>query len=160
MEVIYAHEHPCLAPKHSMFLAGPSPRGSADCNWRPEALEYLSITHFDGTVYVPLPRNGEWLPEYDHEAQASWELQYLEQATVVVFWVPRHVHTLPGFTTNVEFGLYVSSGKIVLGYPESAHKMRYLRFLANKFNVSVWHTLPQTLNGALRLLTRKSRRAA
>jgi hypothetical protein len=101
-----------------------------------------------------LPRDGVWLPEYDHEAQAAWELHYLTQATVVVFWVPRHVHTLPGFTTNVEFG------KIVLGYPEGAHKMRYLHFLADRHNVSVWHTLPQTLNGALRLLAKKNRRVA
>jgi hypothetical protein len=135
MKIVYAHEHPVSLPEHSIFLAGPSPREPSDYNWRPEALSILKKMEYPGTVYVPLPRSGEWLSDYD--AQVDWELQYLEASRVIVFWVPRDLKHLPGFTTNIEFGLFVRSGKVVLGYPENAPKMRYLHRLADKYKVPV-----------------------
>lgn len=149
MNVIYAHEHPETLPLKSIFLAGPSPRGNEDYNWRPEALEILSGI-FDGTVYVPLPRNGVWSSNYI--GQVEWELQYIDAAKVVAFWVPRHVEELPGFTTNVEFGYLVKdAGKVVLGYPPNAHKMKYLHHVATKFHAPIRHTLAETLQIAVEL---------
>jgi hypothetical protein len=132
MEVIYAHEHPVSRPGLSIFLAGPSPRGNSDYDWRPEALDCLSSASFAGTVYVPLPRNGLYLPDYDHNAQVDWELKYLEDCDAIAFWIPRDVLKLPGFTTNVEFGLFVRTGKIVLGYPLEAQKMKYLHLFGKR----------------------------
>jgi hypothetical protein len=31
-------------------------------------------------------------------------------AAAILFWIPRGLRTLPGFTTNVEFGLDVTTG--------------------------------------------------
>ncbi len=145
MYVVYAHERPLdiALGLPSLFLAGPSPRSAEDKNWRPEAISILEEIGFTGIVYVPLPRDGNWSPEYD--AQVSWELKYLEEATCIAFWIPRDLSYLPGFTTNVEFGLYVRSGKINLGYPVDAPKMKYLDFLAKKFKVPIKHTLRGTL---------------
>lgn len=145
MEVIYAHEHPATRPELSIFLAGPSPRGNQDYDWRPGALEHLSSVNFAGTAYVPLPRDGQYHSDYDHNAQVDWELQYLEDCDAIAFWVPRDVQKLPGFTTNVEFGLFARSGKAVLGYPPEAQKMKYLHRVAERFNVPIWPTLEQTL---------------
>src|SRR6185369_16841030 len=103
MNEVYAHEHPQNPNLPGIFLAGPSPRGNEDYNWRPQALEILSKAGFTGNVYIPLPRDGNWLADYD--AQVEWELQYLEKASVIIFWVPRDIQNLPGFTTNVEFGM-------------------------------------------------------
>lgn len=150
MHVLYAHEKLEGIPAQSIFLAGPSPRDKEHYSWRPEALKILKNAGFKGTVFVPLPRSGEWSRDYD--SQVGWELEHLEMASVVVFWIPRDLETLPAFTTNVEFGLYVKSGKIVLGFPEDAPKMRYLVYLAKKYNASVYHTLEETLKGATSIL--------
>ncbi len=157
MEVIYAHEHPASRPDLSIFLAGPSPRGDSDYDWRPEALVHLSSVSFIGAVYVPLPRDGMYHSDYDHIAQVDWELQYLEDCDAIAFWVPRDVRKLPGFTTNVEFGLFARSGKAVLGYPPKAQKMKYLHRVAERFSVPIWPTLKQTLISTVWLADERAR---
>jgi 8-oxo-dGTP pyrophosphatase MutT (NUDIX family) len=47
-------------------------------------------------------------------------------ADVVMMWVPREIKSMPAFTTNVEFGMFVRSGRLVYGRPEGAPKTRYL----------------------------------
>ncbi len=143
MDVIYAHEHPVELPAESIFLAGPSPRSNEEHNWRPHALAYLNDLAFNGTVYVPLPKDGIWTNEYD--SQVEWELKYLEECNVISFWIPRDKNDLPGFTTNVEFGMFAKSKKCVLGYPIGADKMKYLHHVAMKFGIPVHHTLLETL---------------
>lgn len=147
MNILYAHEHLENKGLPSIFLAGPSPRKKDDINWRPEALSVLERLGFRGDVFVPLPRSGEWHPDYD--AQIEWELEHLFLATVIAFWVPRDLTRLPGFTTNVEYGLFLLSKKIVLGYPPDAEKMRYLDFVARKFGVPFFNTLEETLKAAV-----------
>ena len=136
-------------PDRSIFLAGPSPRGDMQYNWRPEALDVLSDLGFNGSVFIPL--RSDWLWLGDWEAQVDWELYHLNLATVIVFWVPRDLKTLPGFTTNVEYGMFVKSGKIVLGYPEGAPKLGYLNYLAKLNSVPVSHSLRQTLLNAVKI---------
>ncbi len=142
MKVIHA-----LEPlTKSIFLAGPTPRSDEVLSWRPEALETLRWLDFKGEVYVPEPVNG-WHGDYDN--QVWWELEALERATVVVFWVPRNLKTMPAFTTNVEFGMLVKSGKVLLGAPEGAPKMNYLKMLASKFNVRFYDDLDDLLKEAV-----------
>jgi hypothetical protein len=149
MEVVHAHEHPVGVPVRSIFLAGPSPRGNEEYNWRPEALSILEHNEFSGTVYVPLPRSGEYRADYDHVAQIDWELFYLENAHVIAFWIPRDIQTLPGFTTNVEFGLFAASTKALLGYPPGAHKMRYLHRVAEMYGIEIFNHLAPMLLTAI-----------
>ncbi len=151
---IYAHEHPKSENELSIFLAGPSPRGKEDYNWRIKALEYLNNKKFKGMVYIPLPKDNNWLENYD--AQIDWELMYLNKANAIAFWIPRDLVHLPGFTTNVEFGMFLKSDKIVLGYPKNARKMRYLHYLANLNNVPVFDTLEETLDSSIFLANKKS----
>lgn len=153
MKEIFAYEKSSGSDVQGLFLAGPSPRDKKQVNWRPEALGYLAEQGFDGEVYIPLPRDGKWAEDYSD--QIEWELEYLERADVIAFWVPRHSANLPGFTTNVEFGLFVKSGKIVLGYPPEAHRMRYLHYLADKYGVAVHDTLKETLGATIALLKKK-----
>jgi hypothetical protein len=135
--------------RRSIFLAGPSPRGDVGHHWRPEAIAIIEKLRFNGDVYAPLLEDGGWLGDFDK--QMDWELQYLEQADGIAFWVPRDLQTLPGLTTNVEYGLYVKSGKAVLGYPRSATHMRYMHRLADICDVPVAHTLEETLALAIRV---------
>ncbi len=149
MNIVYAQEDYEVTSQSSIFLAGPSPRGKSEYNWRPEAIEILKERGFSGDVFVPLPRDGEYTGDFDYDSQIDWELKYLNLAKVIVFWIPRDVQNLPGFTTNVEFGMFLKSGKIILGYPEGAPKMRYLHYVAEKNNVQVFNNLNETILSAL-----------
>lgn len=108
---------------HSIFLAGPTPRNPSVASWRPEAIEILERLGYDGVVFVPESEGGVQ-PSYDD--QVEWERKMLDSADVIAFWIPREMGTMPGLTTNVEFGLYIRSGKVVLGAPPGALSITYL----------------------------------
>lgn len=144
MQVIYVPNTPPETFSKSLFLAGPSPRDPAHYDWRPEALKHLEELGYDGVVFVPLPvDHSDWRHGFD--AQVDWEKKYLDMADVVVFWVPRDLKTLPALTTNVEFGMYFESGKVVLGYPETATNMRYISSHAEKQHIPQFRDLRETL---------------
>lgn len=131
----------------SIFLAGPTPRSAATASWRPDALKILKALSFEGDVYVP--EAADWGPHPHYDDQLHWEWEALNQATVAVFWVPRDLETMPALTTNVEFGIFIQSGKLILGYPEAAPKMKYLAKLAQRHGAPVFHTLEGTLKAAV-----------
>ena len=108
----------------SIFLAGPTPRSRDVASWRTEALDLLRGLGFGGTVLLPERR--DWSVQFDYRDQVEWEYTGLEGCSVISFWVPRDTTTLPGFTTNVESGRYVGSGRCVYGRPEGARHTRYL----------------------------------
>lgn len=148
MKTIYARED--LVPNGAtLFLAGPSPRGDDVPSWRPEALDVLNLLGFNGNVFVPEPRTWD---DFSYDAQIEWEWDALDVSDVVAFWVPRDLERLPGFTTNVEFGLCVGITPCVLGYPVGAPKMRYIHMLADNYGIPVRHDLQQTLERALEFM--------
>lgn len=152
MKLLYAHERINQEATRSIFLAGPSPRGHGEYDWRKQARIHLHRLGFDGVLYIPLPRDGVYQKDYDHTAQMEWELEHLEKARAIVFWIPRDLETLPGFTTNVEFGRFSRSGHTILGYPESAPKMKYLAHIAKIDDVPIFHTMEDTLKAAMDML--------
>ena len=129
MNAVYA-DQPLVVTPPTLFLAGPTPRSSDVPSWRPEALDLLRQLGFAGTVLVPERR--DWAARFEYHDQVEWEFAGLETCTVVAFWVPRDKATLPGFTTNVEFGRYVGSGRCVYGRPPGAPHTRYLDWLYTK----------------------------
>lgn len=133
--------------KKSIFLAGPSPRGEFtdwQGTWREDAIKHLQSIGYDGHVFLPLPFNG-----LSYEAGVEWEEFFLEIADRIVFWIPRDLDTLPGLTTNVEYGEWMKSGKVNLGYPVGAEKMRFLDRKAAKYNISINHTIEGVLQAAV-----------
>lgn len=130
MNTIYAPEPVILLGK-SIFLAGPTPRSQDVDSWRPHALEILEKRlNFTGTVMVPEHRH--WDRNYDFISQVEWEWEGLENCDHIVFWVPRELKTMPAFTTNVEFGSYVRSGRAHYGRPDNSPKNDYLDWLYTK----------------------------
>jgi hypothetical protein len=107
---------------------------------------------FAGTVLVPEQR--DWSAKFDYQGQVEWELAGLEAATALVFWVPRDLETLPGFTTNVEFGRYVGSGRCFYGRPDGAPQTRYLDWLYEKLR---GRRPTNTLEGTLRAAVEAAR---
>ncbi|WP_443055834.1 nucleoside 2-deoxyribosyltransferase domain-containing protein [Streptomyces sp. NBC_00690] len=152
-------------PAHgpSVFLAGPTPRlGGPVESWRPAATTELAA-QWTGpqplTVLSPESRGGVRAAHYDD--QVDWETEARASADAILFWIPRDLTHMPGFTTNVEFGLDVSTGKAVLGCPPDCpnpERNRYLIYVAQRHGVPVFTTLTETATAALALLTAKSSR--
>lgn len=145
MRVVYAQQPFPASWSRSIFLAGPTPRREPPAeSWRPRALALLAERGYDGVVFVPEPEDGSWPTSY--QDQFDWEHRALHLADIIVFWVPRDLAAMPAFTTNVEFGYWVTSHKCVLGRPSEAPKNRYLDVLLEE----VARERPQTtLEGTL-----------
>jgi len=147
MQVVYAHEEAPAGLTSSIFLAGPTPRDAATPSWRPEALRLLRERGYGGVVFVPEPRGGAWGSDYD--GQLRWEEEHLHMADVILFWLPRQLGSMPGLTTNDEWGTHKFSGKCVFGAPDEAEKVRYQRVYAEKLRVPMATTLEGTVELAL-----------
>lgn len=143
MKVHYA----CQPIEKSIFLAGPTPRDENVISWRPDALKLLEQLMFTGTVYIP--ENDAWGFSSEYDDQVHWEWEALNAATVVVFWVPRHLETMPAFTTNVEFGALITSGKVLYGRPSWAAKVSYLDALAQRNRLFIYDDLKDLLLAAI-----------
>jgi hypothetical protein len=122
-----------------VFLAGPTHRGeTAKPSWRraaADSFESQSKTSLfiEGTLFIAENREAGTFDEATMmDDQVAWEWKYLEQADAILFWVPRNMETLPGLTTNIEFGMYWDSGKVVVGWPWGAEQMGYFARLAER----------------------------
>jgi Nucleoside 2-deoxyribosyltransferase like len=127
---VICSDQPLRFEGHSLFLAGPTPREATVASWRPEANSVLRELGYPGTVLVPERR--DWSARFDYLDQVEWEFAALERASVITFWVPRDLEKLPGLTTNVEFGRYVGSGRVLYGRPSGASHTCYLDWLYKK----------------------------
>ncbi|MCT4612530.1 MAG: nucleoside 2-deoxyribosyltransferase domain-containing protein [Clostridia bacterium] len=140
------------AGTNAIFLAGPTPRKQEVESWRPKALEILKELGYEGTVYIPEDRDGT--VKGDYLDQVEWEKEGLTDADVIVFWVPRELKGMPAFTTNVEFGYWANSGKIVYGRPLGAPKTKYLDWMykTEYDNKEPYSDLKETLKEAVNIL--------
>jgi len=158
MQVIYAKEEIPESFTKTIFLAGPTPRSKDVRSWRPEAIRLLKESDYDGVIFSPEDRDSEWKGDYID--QVEWEEKCLNMADCILFWLPREIDTMPAFTTNIEWGVWMNSGKVVFGAPDNAVKVRYQRYYAEKLKIPIANTLQNTVvnaitmvgNGALRTI--------
>lgn len=158
----------------SVFLAGPTARGVPRTPWRVRALSWLAARDFPGTVFVPEFRDGR----FEEQAPArfssrpspvpgvrdisygvlGWETAAIEQAAVVLFWMPFHLAqrddpaSLPGFTTRAEVSREMARdpSRIVLGMPARGVLVSgHIRYHAHRSGLSIAPTLEKTLEAAL-----------
>ena len=142
-----------LKGKKSILLAGPTPRGKEVASWRVEAVKKLEELGFDGVVFVP--EYSTWIPKENYEGQANWEREALTEATIILFWIPRSLPDMPGFSTNVEFGYWMHSKKVIYGRPDGAPKTRYLDWLyRTDYNEEPFNNLDKLLEYALEIINR------
>jgi hypothetical protein len=157
MKLVYALEALPESFGKAIFLAGPTPRTEELPSWRLAALKMLEQRGYDGVVFIPEFRDGQFSPSYFN--QIEWEDEALNKADCILFWVPRDLECLPGFTTNHEHGEWFKSGKIVFGAPAEAPKTRYLRHKAQKALVPCSCTLEETVDNTLKMIGEGAQRA-
>jgi calcineurin-like phosphoesterase family protein len=150
---IYSLE-PISRKTKSIFLAGPTMRISENFDgvndsWRLNAINLLRKAGFTGNIIVPEFKNNTKPNGWSYEKQIEWEILGLSSATVILFWIPRELNKLPAFTTNIEFGEWLHSGKIVIGAPSDAPKNDYLKARCNKLKIQWNNTLLDTVSNAI-----------
>jgi len=104
----------------------------------------LRSAGFEGDILIPETRDPK--VGYNYDNQIDWEHQGLTSADLIIFWVPRNLTDMPAFTTNIEFGEWMGSGKVVLGYPEWAEKMRYLQYKADRLDIPSYKDMGELSN--------------
>ncbi len=81
-----------------------------------------------------------------------WERTALTEATTISFWIPRKLPELPAFTTNVEFGYWLHSKKVIYGRPDNAQKTKYLDWLYElDYNKKPFNNLEELLKEATKI---------
>lgn len=153
MELLF-YENDKISGKSSIFLAGPTLRNDRFINsWRYEAVNILRDLGFKGSVYIPESKTGDYKSiGYSKKEYSEWEWERLEKSDIILFWIPRKLDILPGFTTNIEFGRYITlcPEKVVLGYPSDSPKNEYLGLLYERFNKDgISYELKETIEKAL-----------
>jgi len=125
MKIIYS-DQTLEFDKPSIMLCGPTPRSISVKSWRPDAIKILQDLNFDGIVFVPETTTNT----YDFMSQVEWEYEAITKCSILVFWIPRNLETLPGLTTNVEFGKYAKYA--LYGRPPGSVKNDYLDWFYKK----------------------------
>jgi hypothetical protein len=138
MRIVYVREK-LNAPKFSVFLAGPTPRVLSVKSWRPEFVNLLKSNKFKGSVLIPEER--EIGATYDFDKQIPWEVKHLNEANLIAFWIPRKLDTMPAFTTNIEFGEFMHSKKIAVGFPSDSVNNRYISRRCEMSQIPLFQTL-------------------
>ena len=137
--------------KKSIFLAGPTPRDENTISWRIDVCDRLEKLGFDGVVYNP--EYSSWKPKSSYIDQAEWEREALTEATVILFWIPRDLKDMPAFTTNVEFGYWLHTGKIIYGRPDNSVKNKYLDWLYKvDYNKEPFNDLDELLKESIMMV--------
>lgn len=155
--LVMAREHIPTGP--SVFLAGPTPaQGSDTPSWRPDAVRALADAWTGSAPLVMLsPESRRGVRAERYLDQVRWEMRARSLATVIMFWVPRDMATMPGMTTNVELGFDLGRNRlVVLGAPPDCpdpERNRYLIALAEMEGAPVRETLADTAAEAVRLIT-------
>ena len=141
-----------IKQKPSVFLAGPTPRTPSTPSWRPEAVSIFKKRKFDGHIFVPEDSDNAFIIDDDEKVfdwmyQVTWETKMLKLADVIMFWIPRNMKTMPGLTTNVEYGMWIIQRpeKVVLGFPDWACNTNYLKYHAEEKDIPVVYTLEATV---------------
>lgn len=151
MNIIYVFEDIPESMRQSVILLGPSSLDQGVTAWRVEALQHLEKLGFEGTVLIPEQRQRN--SSIDYNEHLKWVTQACRQAEIILFWVPRDLEKLPGLKTNVEFGQYVSSPRMIYGAPPQAQKVKYLRTLASSYDRPCFSDLSLMLEHVCQQLT-------
>ncbi len=120
-------------PGFKVFLAGAIDMGNA-VDWQSKVIDILSP--HDEMVLIN-PRRPNFTADTLDE-QIHWELHALEIADAILMWFPREAKAPISF---FETGLYLQSGKLVLGAEIGFYRRRNLEITAERYSVEIAPTI-------------------
>ena len=129
--------------KNTIFLAGPTSRINCHDSWRKNASKYLEEFGFNGNIIIPEPKNCIVSNNIDKNTQIEFERQYLSMSNIILFWIPRNNSELIGLTTNIEFGEWYNSNKVVVGFPDDSIKNDYIKYIIDENNLDFYNNLEE-----------------
>lgn len=167
-EEIYYDDAALTRGKLSVFLAGPSSHE----RWRPEAIRLLREGGFKGTIVVPEFRDGVFRKERFDDGKPGtipkmtrasenimrWETDGIDNATVLVVWMPytdfADDRKWTGLSTRGESSRAIEAKRrgLVLGMPDDAFRSGQDRFHAHRRGLLIHASLQETIAAALREL--------
>ncbi|MDN5769222.1 MAG: HIT domain-containing protein [Humibacillus sp.] len=159
-DVVYARQPLIHDGRPSVFLVGPTPQADRGGSWRPDAIAELTRQGFEGIIYSPEqePDLTGCTPFRENDPdQLEWDHAALAEATVILAHVPRDLTTMPAMTTNIEWGMWWDSGKIVLGSPTDAPGNHYLEWTAARAGVPISRDIKGVARDTLTLLAARLR---
>ena len=116
-----------------VFLAGAIDMGSA-VDWQSLVIDQLSCK--DNLVLIN-PRRPNFTPDTLDE-QIHWVLDALEEADTIFMWFPKAAAAPISF---LETGLYLRSGKIIIGAEMGFYRRRNLEITSERYGVHLWDCL-------------------
>lgn len=164
MKIVSTIEPIIIGARKAVFLAGPTYRINHETmthgmdgpdvprSWRKDAIKLFEETGFDGVLYVPEWVNNEKPEGWTYSGQVQWEVDAMNASDYILFWIPRDMRKLPALTTNIEFGEWLHSERIIVGAPDNAEKMEYIKSRCDKENIPFHNKLQDcvyTINSAL-----------
>jgi hypothetical protein len=144
----------CDFTNKTIFLAGGTIRTldkvkDNSNSWRYKAVKFFEENNYNYTLIIPEYRSPLDV-DFNYEKQIEWENKMLTNCDVILFWIPRDMENLPCLTTNIEFGEYHKSGKIVVGGNEV--KNNYIKYKCKVNGINFRSTLEQTIIDAMEKL--------
>lgn len=116
-----------------VFLAGAIDMGSA-VDWQSEVIEILSRHE---NIVLMNPRRTNFNTDTLDE-QIHWELNALEIADAIIMWFPKAAKAPISF---FESGLYLHSGKLVIGAQMGFYRRRNLEITCERYSVDLSPTI-------------------
>ncbi len=128
---------------YKVYLAGAIDMGDA-VNWQKQVIKALA----NNTGLVLLnPRRAKFTKE-TIDQQINWELHAMESADAILMWFPKEAEAPISF---LETGLYLQSGKLVLGAEKGFFRRRNLELTTEFYKVKLWGHLDELVAEILRL---------
>lgn len=132
---------------NAVFLAGPCPREDYEKSdlWRKEAYSIFEDIGFDGDILNPTNKNYGLMK--DLTKQTDWENEAMHKASAIIFYLER-TEKNPGFTSNIEIGMWLKSNNIFVCIPDDSRKKNanaYIRIKCDQAGIPVFNTIEETI---------------
>jgi hypothetical protein len=122
-----------FADGFTVYLGGAIDMGKAE-NWQRQVIEDLD--ELDELVLLN-PRRSRFTEDTLDE-QILWELKAMDAASTVLIWFPRNAKAP---VSLLEAGLYMRSGKLIVGAEHGYFRRRNLEFTCHYYGVPLWDRL-------------------
>ena len=136
-----------LKPPHrklSIFLGGSIEMGMAK-DWQKMIESELS----EEDIIIYNPRRDDWNSDWDQsifnkefKQQVVWELDHLEKSDIVVMYFAENTKSP---ISLLEFGLYASSGKLIVYCPDGFWRKGNVDIVCERYNINQVRTEKELL---------------